>query len=82
MQFDVLHSYYFPQADNRRKLLEEIRRISKAGALILVYPKHMESTAKDEIENANFRLESEYSGTLIHDNRDLEQGQVLIFIKG
>jgi len=27
--FDVLHSYYFPQADDRRTLLNEIHRIMK-----------------------------------------------------
>ena len=79
--FDVLHPYYFPQADDRRKVLGEIHRISKAKALILVYPKHMESEARNEMENAKFCLESEYSGTLIHDNKNLEKGKVLIFTK-
>jgi len=79
--FDVLHHYYFPQADDRRKVLDEVHRISKAKALILVYPKHMESKAKNEIENANFCLESEYSGTLIHEDKNLEKGKVLIFTK-
>lgn len=79
--FDVFHPYYFPRVDDRRELLEEVHRISKAETLILVYPKHMESETKDEIENANFYLKSEYLGTLIHDNKDLEKGQVLIFRK-
>ena len=79
--FDVLHAYYFPEVDDRRKVLDEVHRISKAKARILVYPKHMESEAKNEIENANFCLESEYSGTFIHDNKNLEKGKVLIFTK-
>ena len=79
--FDVLHLYYFPQADNRRKLLNEIHRISKAEALILVYPKHMESTAKDEIESANFFFVDRYSATLIHNNTEVVDGQVLVFTK-
>jgi ubiquinone/menaquinone biosynthesis C-methylase UbiE len=79
--FDVLHPYYFPEVDDRRKVLDEVHRVSKAKALILVYPKHMESEAKNEVENANFCLESEYSGTLIHDNKNLEKGKVLIFTK-
>ena len=79
--FDVLHPYYFPQADGRRKVLDEVHRISKAKARIIVYPKHMESEAKNEIEKANFCLEGECSGTLIHDNKDLEDGRVLIFTK-
>jgi len=53
----------------------------KPDGVLSVYPKHVESTAKDEIESANFYLASEYSGTLIHNNRDLERGQVLNFKK-
>jgi ubiquinone/menaquinone biosynthesis C-methylase UbiE len=79
--FDVLHSYYFPRAEDRRALLDEIHRIAKPDALILVYPKHMDANAKDEIEMANFHFENEHLGTLVHDNRDLEQGKVLIFTK-
>ena len=79
--YDVFHSYYFSQVADRRKLLEEVYRVSKRDALISVWPKHMESEAKEEIENANFYLECEYSGTLIHDNEDLEKGEVLNFRK-
>jgi len=42
----------------------------------------MESEAKGEIEEASFYLESEYSETLIHDNKDRETGQILNFRKG
>lgn len=80
--FDVLHSYYFPRADDRRRLLDEVYRICKAEARLLVYPKHMELTARDEIENADFHLVNEYSSTLVHDDRDLQKGQVLVFRKG
>jgi ubiquinone/menaquinone biosynthesis C-methylase UbiE len=79
--FDVLHSYYLPLRDERRRLLEEVWRICRSGALILVYPKHMESTAKDEIEKTSFRFEREYSGTVIHENTNFEQGKILIFRK-
>jgi ubiquinone/menaquinone biosynthesis C-methylase UbiE len=80
--FDVFHSYYFPQAGDRRKLLDEIYRIMKPAAFISVWPKHMESEAKDEIKNANFHLEEEHSETLIHDNKDTEEGRILNFRKG
>ena len=80
--FDVFHSYYFPQTDDRRNLLNEIHRIMKPSAFISVWPKHMESEAKGEIEEANFYLEREYSETLIHDNKDSERGQILNFRKG
>jgi ubiquinone/menaquinone biosynthesis C-methylase UbiE len=79
--YDVFHSYYFSQMDDRRKLLEEVYRVSKRDALISVWPKHMESEAEEEIESANFYLEREYSGTLIHDNEDIEKGKVLNFRK-
>ena len=80
--FDVLHPYYFPEVVERRKLLNEVHRISKGEALILVYPKHMESEAEDEIKNANFHLEKELSETLIHDHKNLEKGKILNFRKG
>jgi len=79
--FDVLHSYYFPRPEDRRKLLDEVHRICKADTLVLVYPKHVESTAREEIEKASFRLKSEFQGTLVHDDKDSVQGQVLIFRK-
>jgi len=79
--FDVLHSYYFPRPEDRRKLLDEVHRICKADALVLVYPKHMESTAREEVEKVSFRLKSEFQGTLVHDDKDSEQGEVLIFEK-
>ncbi len=79
--FDVFHSYYFPQVEDRRSLLNEIHRVMKLSAFISVWPKHMESEAKDEIKNANFYLEEEHSETLIHDNKDREGGQILNFRK-
>jgi ubiquinone/menaquinone biosynthesis C-methylase UbiE len=79
--FDVLHSYYFPRPEDRRKLLDEVHRICKAEALVLVYPEHMESTAKREMEKASFRLESEFQGTIVHHDKDSVQGQVLTFGK-
>jgi len=80
--FDVFHSYYFPQAGDRRRLLSEIHRIMKPTAFISVWPKHMESETEDETKNANFRLEKELSETLIHDNKNLEKGRILNFRKG
>jgi ubiquinone/menaquinone biosynthesis C-methylase UbiE len=80
--FDVFHSYYFSQTSERGKLLGEIYRIMKPSAFISLWPKHMESEAKDEVKNANFHLEKEFSETLIHDNKNLEKGKVLNFRKG
>jgi len=79
--FDVFHSYYFPQANDRRRLLDEIYRIMKPSAFVSVWPKHMESETEDEIEKANFRLEKQLFEMLIHDNKNLEKGKVLNFRK-
>ena len=80
--FDVFHSYYFPQAGDRRRLLSEIYRIMKPSAFMSVWPKHMESETEDEIKNADFHLQEELFGTLIHDNKNLERGRILNFRKG
>lgn len=77
--YDVFHDYYFPSAEDRRKLLDEIHRVLKQDGSLSVWPKHMESRAKDEIEQANFYLENKYSVTLIHDNKDIEEGEILNF---
>jgi ubiquinone/menaquinone biosynthesis C-methylase UbiE len=79
--FDVFHSYYFPQVDDRRRLLGEIYRIMRPSAFMSVWPKHMESDAEGEIKNANFYLEEEYTETVIHDNKDLERGKISNFKK-
>jgi len=79
--FDVFHSYYFPQASNRRRLLGEIYRIMKPSALMSVWPKHMKSETEDEIKNADFHLKEELSAMLVHEDRDLEEGKILNFRK-
>ena len=79
--FDVLHPYHFPRPEERRKLLDEVHRICIADALVLVYPEHMELTAREEMEKASFRLKSEFQGTLVHHDKDSVQGEVLIFGK-
>ena len=81
--FDVFHSFYFPQAGDRRRLLGEIRRIMKPSAFlsISVWPNLIETETEDEIKNANFRLEKEVSETLTDGNKDLETRRILCFGK-
>ena len=79
--FDVFHRYYVPQISDRKRLLDEIHRITKAGGFVSVWPKHMETEVRGEIEGANFCLEDEFLGTLIHDNKDIETGKVINFRK-
>jgi len=82
--FDVFHSFYFPQADDRRRLLSEIYRIMKPSAFlsVSVWPKLAELETEDEIKNANFRLEKEVSETLTDDNKHIETREILTFMKG
>ena len=39
--YDILHSYYF-SLNEREELLEEMRRVLRAGGLLSVYPEHMD----------------------------------------
>jgi ubiquinone/menaquinone biosynthesis C-methylase UbiE len=85
--YDILHYYYFPRASDRRRLLPEVYRILKPGALLSVYPTHLQSNmhpkledVKREINDAKFHLERECSVMLIHEET-LEKSQVLNFRK-
>jgi len=82
--FDVFHSFYFPRADDRRRLLSEICRIMKPSAFlsVSVWPNLAEPETGDEIKNANFHLEKEVCETLNNDNKDLETRSILNFRKG
>jgi ubiquinone/menaquinone biosynthesis C-methylase UbiE len=81
--FDVFHSFYFPQAEDRRRLLGEIYRIIKPSAFLStsVWPNLIEPGTEDEIKNADFRLEKEISQTLNHDDKNLEKRRILNFRK-
>jgi hypothetical protein len=68
-------------------LLREVYRILKPGALLSVYPTHLESymhpkleNVEREIKDAHFRLERECSARVIHEET-LEKGLVLNFRK-
>jgi ubiquinone/menaquinone biosynthesis C-methylase UbiE len=82
--FDVFHPFYFPQADDRKRLLGEIYRIMKPSAFlsVSVWPNLAEPETEDEIKNANFRLENEVYETLTDGNKDLGTRQILNFRKG
>ena len=81
--FDVFHSFYFPQAGDRRRLLGEIYRIMKPSAFlsISVWPNLIEPEIEGEIKSANFHLGKEVSETLIYDNKNLETRRILSFRK-
>jgi ubiquinone/menaquinone biosynthesis C-methylase UbiE len=81
--FDVFHSFYFPQAEDRRRLLGEIYRIMKPAAFlsISVWSNLIEPETEDEIKNADFRLEKEISQMPSHDDKNLEKHSILNFRK-
>ena len=81
--FDVFHSFYFPQAGDRRRLLSEIYRIMKPSAFlsVSVWPNLAEPETEDEIKNADFRLEKEISEALSNDSKDLRTRRILNFRK-
>jgi ubiquinone/menaquinone biosynthesis C-methylase UbiE len=86
--YDVLHYYYFPVAGDRRRLLREVYRVLKPDGFISFYPGDPDvshnyrelEVIKKEIEEANFCLESEYAGVIIHENV-LVEGHVANFRK-
>jgi ubiquinone/menaquinone biosynthesis C-methylase UbiE len=80
--FDVFHSFYFPKAVDRRRLLGEIRRVMKTYAFlsITVWPNLGEPEAEDDIKDAGFYLEKETSGTPTN-NKGLEMCRFVIFRK-
>jgi len=84
--YDVLHYYYFPRTEDRRHLLREVYRVLKPSALLSLCPTHLQShmepkleDVEREIQEASFYLESEYSGSLIVHDSNLEKGQVMNF---
>jgi len=86
--YDVLHYYYFPQEEDRRRLLYEVYRVLKPNGLLSVYPTHLEShmepkldDVKREIEEANFHEENEYTGMIMVHDDNIEEGRVINFRK-
>jgi ubiquinone/menaquinone biosynthesis C-methylase UbiE len=81
--FDVFHSFYFPQAEDRRRLLSEIYRIMKPSALlcISIWPNLVEPEIEDDIKNAYFCLKKAVFETLTNDIKDLEKRKILCFRK-
>ena len=84
--FDVLHFYYFPEEDSRKRLLRDVYRVLKPHAVLLLCPTHLQSYMNPKLEKvereareANLDFECEYSGTLIIHDRNLEESRVMCF---
>ena len=74
--------WYFSLEDKKLpKLLDEVYRILKNGAIISVYPEHINTEKlKERIRDAKFQLEREFYRTIIHDD-SLKKGRILNFRK-
>jgi len=64
--YDVLHSYYFTVSE-RQILYNEIFRIAKPGAIISIFPKHINwEILMNELEHAKFHFKEKHFVTLLH----------------
>ncbi len=80
--YNVFHSFFFPRAADRSRLLGEIHRVMKTSGFlsISVWPNTLEPETDDEIRNADFSLEKEICETPA-DDRNLETCRFLNFRK-
>ncbi|MFP4170438.1 MAG: class I SAM-dependent methyltransferase [Methanomassiliicoccales archaeon] len=86
--YDILHYFYFPEAEQRAPLIEEFWRIVRDGGTLSLYPKHLHSHTRptysrviSELELHGFRVRDKVRVTLPHES-SLEEGQVINFGKG
>ena len=76
--YDVIHSYYFSD-DERKKVVDEAKRVLKVRGMLSLYPKHMNlEEIKCEIEKEGFYLEKRIFTTLLH-YYSLTDGYILNF---
>jgi len=84
--YDVLHGGYFPEPEQRDRVLRNIHRVLKPGGLLSLYPTHMKPYAMTfdqivgEVMDVGFRLEGRSHRRLVHDG-NLGRGPVLAFRK-
>jgi SAM-dependent methyltransferase len=80
--FDVFHTFFFPKAVDRRRLLSEIYRVMKPSAFlsISVWPNLIEPETEDELKDSGFHFEKEISGKPT-DNEGLETCRFLNYGK-
>jgi ubiquinone/menaquinone biosynthesis C-methylase UbiE len=86
--YDVLHQYYFPEGEDRRKLLQEVHRVLRPNGFISLYPGDPEVSGdhsqleilKMDIKNADFYLQRKLVGTVIHEDV-IQRGHIWEFRK-
>jgi ubiquinone/menaquinone biosynthesis C-methylase UbiE len=81
--FDVLHSFYFPLAEERSTLLSEIYRVMKPEAFLLVsvWPNLLEADIESELQNSAFREETAVSETVIDGTQKMETRRISKLVK-
>ena len=81
--YDVLYSHTFPgSAGERKRLLGGRYRLLRPEGLLSVYPMHGDpGEVREEAEGRGFRLEEEYTATVIGFIGSLEAGRILNFRK-
>jgi SAM-dependent methyltransferase len=81
--FNVLHSFYLPNANDRRRLLIEIRRVMKRFAFLAVsiWPNLVEPGTVDEVKSADFRLEKDIPEGVDNDKNNPGICKILNFRK-
>lgn len=80
--YDVLHTYYFPRAEERKELLHEVHRVLRPEGLLSLRPTHMEiDEIRSEIESTGFRLEREHTKTVLDYKEILAEDRILNFRK-
>ena len=76
--------YFRPAEKKMENLLKEVRRVTRANAVISVYPTHVDlkslASFKNEMRNNGFVLLSEFSTQLVHE-RNLVAGTLLNYRK-
>lgn len=84
--YDVFHGGYFPQAEQRKKILRSTHRVLKPAGLLSLYPTHLKKygmTFKKlirEVEAVGFKPKSESRRTLVHDGTPV-RGRIFSFRK-
>jgi len=84
--YDILHRGYFPEPEERIKMLKGLHRVLKTGGLLSLYPTHLKKYGMtfgrllSEVEAVGFELKAEARRRLIHDG-SLTTGRLFSFIK-
>jgi len=86
--YDVLHHYFYPRKDERRKLLTELWRVLKPTGMLSLFPTHLDSymdpklaDIEKEIADTNFHREEEFRDLQMMHDGGLQKGRVINFSK-